>query len=36
MNTRALLPRLIRVLGLAGAIAWAFLNRHLLEGGLSP
>ena len=29
MNTRAVLPRLIQILGLAGAIAWAFLNRHL-------
>ena len=35
MSTRVVLPRLILVLGLGGAIAWAFLNRHLLEGELS-
>lgn len=34
MNTRAYLPRLL--LGLTGAITWAFLNRHLIEGELSP
>lgn len=31
MNTRAVLPRLILVLGLAGAIAWAVLNRDRLD-----
>ncbi len=33
MSTRAVLPRLILVLGLAGAIAWAFLNRDRLDPG---
>jgi uncharacterized membrane protein YdjX (TVP38/TMEM64 family)/rhodanese-related sulfurtransferase len=31
MNARGVLPRLILVLGLAGAIAWAFLNREQLD-----
>ena len=33
MNTRAVLPRLILVLSLAGAIAWAFVNRDRLDPG---
>lgn len=33
MNTRAVLPRLILVLGLAGAISWAVLNRDRLDTG---
>jgi uncharacterized membrane protein YdjX (TVP38/TMEM64 family)/rhodanese-related sulfurtransferase len=33
MNTRAVLPRLMLVLVLAGAIAWAFLNRDRLDPG---
>src|SRR5579859_1777353 len=33
MNARAVLPRLILVLGLAGAIAWAVLNRDRLDPG---
>jgi uncharacterized membrane protein YdjX (TVP38/TMEM64 family)/rhodanese-related sulfurtransferase len=33
MNARVVLPRLILVLGLAGAIAWAFLSRDRLDPG---